>query len=160
MLILNCGGTLNKRYNEVDGNLEVPFDNRALEKILESLNYGYNLAGAVYKDSLEMDINDRKAIANIIMQSSEETFLIIHGTDTMHMTAEFLDEIFDDKKIILTGAMRPFEIDNIEASFNIGMALGYARAGMKSGVYICMSGFIDEYKHLHKNRALGKFELV
>ena len=31
MLILNCGGTFNKRYNVVDGTLEVPYDNRAID---------------------------------------------------------------------------------------------------------------------------------
>lgn len=160
MLILNCGGTFNKRYDAVAGNLQVPYDNSAIEKILESVNYGYNLAGVLYKDSLEMDLSDRKAIANIIMESHEDTFIIIHGTDTMDLTAEFLDEIFEDRKIILTGAMKPFEIDKVEASLNLGIALGYARAEIKNGVYICMSGFIDEYKQLYKNRNLGKFELV
>ncbi len=105
MLILNTGGTLNKRYNLLNGELEVPVDNESVEKILESVDKKYNLAGVVYKDSLEMDSNDRKMLANIIMESTDDTFIIIHGTDTMDITAEFLDEIFDDRKIILVGAI-------------------------------------------------------
>ena len=160
MLILNSGGTFNKRYNKISGELEVPFDNEAIEKILLYVNSEYSLAGVVYKDSLEMDINDRKMLASIIMESTDDTFIIIHGTDTMSMTAEFLDEVFDDRKIILTGSMKPFEIDNIEATLNLGMALGYANSVVENGVYICMSGFVKPWKNIEKNRKSGKFEIV
>jgi L-asparaginase len=160
MLILNSGGTFNKRYNPSNGDLEVPYDNNAIQKILESVNYKYGLAGVVYKDSLDMNMDDRKMLANIIMESSDDTFIIIHGTDTMDMSAEFLDEIFDDKKIILTGAMKPFEIDNIEATLNLGMAIGFSKSLVKNGVYICMNGIIAPWDRVIKNRQLGKFELV
>lgn len=160
MLILNSGGTFNKRYNPINGELEVPYDNRAIEKILESAQESYSIAGVVYKDSLEMDSNDRRILANIIQESTEETFVIVHGTDTMDLTAEFLDEVFDDRKIILTGAMKPFEIDSIEASLNLGMAIGYAQALQERGVYICMSGLVKPWKSIVKNRNIGKFEVV
>jgi len=160
MLILNSGGTLNKRYNPLNGELEIPYDNNIIERILASVDSEYNLAGVVYKDSLEMDMSDRKMLTNIIMESSDDTFVIVHGTDTMDITAEFLSEIFDDRKIVLVGAMNPFEIDNVEASLNIGMALGYAKAIQDSGVYICMSGHVEIWNKLEKNRAKGKFELV
>ena len=160
MLILNSGGTFNKRYNKISGDLEVPFDNEALENILACVDSNYSLAGVVYKDSLEMDINDRKMLANIIMESTEDTFIIVHGTDTISVTSEFLDEVFDDRKIILTGSMKPFEIDNIEATLNLGMALGFASSVIENGVYICMSGFIKPWDKLEKNRKSGKFEIV
>ena len=160
MLILNSGGTFNKRYNKISGDLEVPFDNDALENILASVEPEYSIAGVVYKDSLEMDINDRKMLTSIIMESTEDTFIVVHGTDTISMTAEFLDEVFDNRKIILTGSMRPFEIDNIEATLNLGMALGYANSVIENGVYICMSGFIKPWNELEKNRKSGKFEIV
>ena len=160
MLILNSGGTFNKRYNPRNGELEVPFDNYAVEKILDSFNEEYNLAGVVYKDSLEMDLNDRKMLANIIMESSDDVFIIIHGTDTMHLTAEFLDEIFDDRKIILVGAMKPFEIDNIEATLNLGIALGFSKGSNTNGVYICMNGYVELWNKIEKNKQIGRFELV
>ncbi len=160
MLILNSGGTFNKRYNPLNGELEVPYDNAAIEQILESLDCEYDLAGVMFKDSLDMTIDDRKILVNIIMESKDDTFIIIHGTDTMHLSAEFLSEIFEDRKIILVGAMKPFEIDNIEASLNLGMAIGYAKAINKSGVYICMSGFVEPWKRIEKNKKFGKFELV
>ena len=160
MLILNSGGTFNKRYNEISGELEVPYDNAAIERILYTAKESYNLAGVVYKDSLEMDSNDRRMLADIIRESTEDTFVIVHGTDTMDLTAEFLDEVFDDRKIIITGAMKPFEIDSIEASLNLGMAIGYAKALKEKGVYICMSGLVEPWKDIVKNRNIGKFEVV
>lgn len=160
MLILNCGGTFNKRYNPLNGELEIPYNNEVIDRILRSANFNYDIAGVIYKDSLEMDMNDRKMLANIIMESCDDTFILVHGTDTMSITAEFLSEIFEDRKIILTGAMNPFEIDNIEASLNLGMAIGFAKATVEYGVYICMNGLIEPCKNIVKNRALGKFELV
>lgn len=160
MLILNSGGTFNKRYNEISGELEVPYDNAAIERILYTAQETYNLAGVVYKDSLEMDSNDRRMLADIIRESTDDTFVIVHGTDTMDLSAEFLDEIFDDRKIILTGAMKPFEIDNIEASLNLGMAIGYVKAIEKNGIYICMNGIVAPWQNIVKNKNIGKFEVV
>ena len=160
MLILNSGGTFNKRYNAINGMLEVPFDNIAVEKILQSVDAEYSLAGAVYKDSLEMDADDRAMLANIIRESDETHFIIIHGTDTMEISADFFDEIFEDKIIVLTGAMQPYEIDKIEASLNLGMALGFCKATKDMGVYICMSGLIEKCHTIQKNKIKGKFEVV
>ena len=160
MLILNSGGTFNKRYNMLNGSLEVPYDNYAIETILDSTNSGFNLAGVVYKDSLEMDYDDRKMIANIIGESKEKSFLIVHGTDTMHLTAEFLAEVFEDRTIVITGAMQPFEIDKVEASLNLGISIGFLTASYKEGVYICMSGIVAPWEEIEKNRSIGKFEVV
>jgi len=160
MLILNSGGTFNKRYNPLNGELEIPYDNNAIEKILNSVDLDYDLAGVVYKDSLEMDINDRKMLVNIIMESKDDTFIIVHGTDTIHETAEFLSGIFEDRKIVLTGAMKPFEIDNIEASVNLGISIGFLSAQKDNGVFICMSGHVGMWDKIVKNRTKGKFEIV
>ena len=160
MLILNSGGTFNKRYNKLNGELEVPFDNYAVEEILSYCDAEYNLAGVVYKDSLEMTSDDRKMIANIIMGSEDDTFIIIHGTDTMHITAEFLDEVFDDRKIVLVGAMEPFSINRVEATLNLGIAIGFCKSNKESGVYISMNGYIELWNNIEKNRTLGKFEIV
>lgn len=160
MLILNSGGTFNKRYNKINGNLEVPFDNMAIESILESVDSSYSLAGVVYKDSLEMDSHDRVMLANIIKESTDDSFIIVHGTDTMSLSAEFFDEVFDDRLIILTGAMQPFEIDKVESSLNLGIALGFVQASEKKGIFICMNGLVRPYREVVKNKKKGKFELV
>jgi L-asparaginase len=107
-----------------------------------------------------MDSDDRKMIANIIMESKEDTFVIVHGTDTIHITAEFLDEVFDDRIIIMTGAMKPFEIDSVESSLNLGMAIGFANGNKEKGVYICMNGLVQPWNKIVKNRDKGRFEFV
>jgi L-asparaginase len=160
MLILNSGGTFNKRYNTLNGELEVPYDNFALDEIVKSCDKSFLIAGLIYKDSLEMDAHDRKKFADIISHSDENKFIIIHGTDTMDKSAEFLSEIFSDHVIVLTGAMKPYEIDKTEASFNLGMAIGFAKAVQDYGIYICMNGHVEKWDCLQKNRKLGKFELV
>ncbi len=160
MLILNTGGTFNKIYNKKSGNLDVAFNNNAIERILQTYEAEYDLAGVMYKDSLNMDINDRKILANIIMESKDDKFIVVHGTDTMDESAEFLDAVFEDRKIVFVGAMKPFEIDNVEASFNLGLAIGFLYAQEKNGVYICMSGFVKPWNKIVKNKSLGKFELV
>lgn len=160
MLILNSGGTFNKRYNYLNGELEVPYDNEALKKILSSTGNLYEIAGVIYKDSLEMDSNDRKILARVIMESKEQKFVIVHGTDTMNLSAEFLAEVFDDRVIVLVGAMKPFEVDNIEATLNLGMAIGFAKGVSVSGVYICMNGYAESWNKIVKNTKFGKFELV
>ncbi len=160
MLILNSGGTFNKKYNPLNGELEIPYSNEAIETILKSMDVKYDLAGVIYKDSLDMTMDDRKVLANIIMESKDDIFVIVHGTDTMHLSAEFLAEIFDDRKIVFVGAMKPFEIDNIEASLNLGMAIGFAKAVVQNGVYICMSGYVEQWDKIHKNTKFGKFEVV
>ena len=160
MLILNTGGTFNKRYNPLSGEMEVPFDNLAVEKILSAFTYDVEMAGLIYKDSLDMDMDDRKRMVKIIAASSDTHFIIIHGTDTMDLSAAFLDEVLDDKVIILTGAMVPFEINPVEAAANLSMALGYAKSERDPGVYICMQGSVGRHTELVKNKASGKFELV
>ena len=160
MKILNTGGTFNKRYNELNGEMEVPFDNAALETMMLNFIEPVNMAGVLYKDSLEFTLDDRKMLASIINADEEQVFIVIHGTDTMELTAEFLDTVFEDRIIVLTGAMKPFEIDCIEASVNFGMAVGFAKSCSENGVYICMNGEVKPYKQLTKNRSIGKFEIV
>jgi len=160
MLILNTGGTFNKRYEPLTGKMEVPFDNVAIEKILEKFTYEVELAGVMYKDSHDMEMEDRKIIAKIIAASKDTHFIVVHGTDTMDITASFFAEIFVDRVIILTGAMVPFEVDPVEATANLSMALGYAKAQKEPGIYIAMQGSVEKYDKLQKNRKIGKFELV
>jgi L-asparaginase len=56
--------------------------------------------------------------------------------------------------------MVPFEIDPVEATANLAMALGFAKAEQKPGVYICMQGCIAPHERLVKNKVLGRFELA
>jgi len=164
MKILNTGGTFNKRYDPVLGALEVPFDNEAVEEIIENFAYDVEIAGMIYKDSLEMTQDDRDQLADIIDVDDEEVYVIIHGTDTMDLTAKTLaqrmEEDEEERVIVLTGAMVPYSINKTEASVNLGMALGFAATQPAPGVYICMSGIIAPHDRIRKNKMEGIFEIV
>jgi len=160
MKIMNTGGTFNKRYDPITGDLEVPFDNLAIEEIVKSFSYEVEIAGMLYKDSLEMDDDDRQQLTAIMEADDEEIFVVVHGTDTMHMTAMQLAAYLPDRVIVIVGAMVPYSIDKTEASLNLGMALGFAATQPAKGVYICMSGIIAPYTQIEKNRAEGRFEVV
>ncbi len=160
MKILNTGGTFNKRYNKISGKLEIPYDDLTIRKIVDGFTNSVDTAGVIYKDSLEFTLEDRKTLASVIFEDSEKIFIIVHGTDTMNITAEFLDTIFDDRIIILTGSMSPFEIDPIEASVNLAMAIGYTKLCETNGVYICMGGEVLPWNKIIKNKLSGRFEIV
>lgn len=160
MLILNTGGTFNKRYDPFSGEMRVPYDNAAVEAVLNHFTYEIEMAGVIYKDSLEMDSEDRKMIANIILASPKKKFVVVHGTDTMHLSAAFLDELLEDQVVVFTGAMVPFEIDPVEATANLAMAIGYAKVQEQGGAYICMQGSVLPQSQLAKNKETGKFEIV
>jgi len=160
LLILNTGGTFNKVYNPLKGELEVPKDAKALEAILRYFyNTSYELINIVHKDSLEMNDADRALILHHIEQSLASKVLIVHGTDTMDITARFLSLHVKNKMVLLTGAMVPYSIDGIEATANLSMALGALHVGKDFGIYIAMHGLVAKHNAIFKNREKGIFEL-
>jgi L-asparaginase len=159
MRILNTGGTFNKRYDSIKGELFVPNDNLAVEQIVKSLVIPAPLQGVLYKDSLEMDNHDRSVLAHTIASLDEKIIIVVHGTDTMDLSAEYVARLGLDKVIVFTGAMIPFSIDSLEATANLSMAIGYAQ-NAESGVYIVMQGIMGQYNQVKKNKVAGKFEYV
>ena len=159
ILIVNTGGTFNKRYNPLKGELEVPKDSIALENILKYFyNLKYEIKNIIHKDSLDMLDCDREILVDTIKNSKQDKILIIHGTDTMDKTAEFLEKNITAKTLLITGAMVPFSIDSVEANANFSMALGYLLNANKKGVFIAMHGLVDEHKNIFKNREIGVFQ--
>jgi L-asparaginase len=163
ILIINTGGTFNKVYNELTGTLEVPNNNIAIETLLNrsfKTNKQYELIGMIYKDSLEFTSSDRDLLKKQILDSNYSKVIIIHGTDTIDISAEFLDSFDElkDRTVVFTGAMKPFSIETTEATANFCLAYGFLQSDVKSGVYIAMHGVVAEYKELKKNRRLGVFE--
>lgn len=159
ILIINTGGTFNKRYNPLAGALEVPSDSIALEKILKYFyNLSYELKNIIHKDSLDMLESDRKILVELIKNAPQQKILIVHGTDTMDETAKFLEKHICDKCILLTGAMVPLSIDSVEANANFSMALGFLLNKVSNGVYIAMHGLIQSHESIFKNRKIGVFQ--
>ena len=156
--IINTGGTFNKRYNPLTGELEVPKDSLALDEIISyCYNIDFEVLNIISKDSLEMNDDDRELIVRTIKNCKNKNIIIVHGTDTIDLTAKYLDEKIKDKTIILTGAMLPISINKIEATLNFASAIGFLNANIKNGIYISMHGSVKNYKKLIKNREIGQF---
>lgn len=156
--VINTGGTFNKRYNPIAGELEVPKDSLALDEIIGyCYNIDFEVLNIISKDSLQMNDTDRELIVKTIKDCKNENIIIVHGTDTMDLTALYLDEKIKDKNIVLTGAMIPITINKIEATLNFSTSIGFLNSNIKNGVYISMHGSVKNYKNLVKNREIGQF---
>src|SRR5205085_12019906 len=88
--IFITGGTFDKEYNELNGQLY--FNDSHLP---EMLDLGRNLVPVEIRtlmmvDSLEMTEEDRSLIAEHCRKSKEDKIIITHGTDTMADTAQLL----------------------------------------------------------------------
>ena len=150
--ILNTGGTFNKRYNPLNGELEVASDDLALQDIIKyCYNAEFEIQNIISKDSLDMNDTDRKIIVEHIENSENQNIIIVHGTDTMDLTALYIDKNIKDKKIILFGSMLPFSIEKVEATLNFAQALGFLNANILNGVYISMHGSVKSYKNIYKD---------
>ncbi len=161
ILILNIGGTFNKIYDEINGNLIVPKSNDVIDYILQIAKISnIKVAGLIYKDSLAINKNDRQKLVDYIKISKYKKIIIVHGTDTMNKTALFLSKQITNKHIVITGAMKPFSINPIEATANLLSAVGFIKANKKNNIYISMHGLIKEHTKIIKNRELGVFECL
>ncbi len=159
ILILNTGGTFNKIYDLINGILVVPKGDRAIKKIIKlSKIYDIKVTGIIYKDSLDINNYDRKKLVNYIKKSKFHKIIIVHGTDTINITAKYLSKYIIDKQIILTGSMVPFSINPIEATSNLMNSYGFLKNNNKSDIYISMHGLIEKHKRIKKNKILGVFE--
>ena len=159
ILIINTGGTFNKVYNPLNGDLIVDQTAHAIKEIASKWLCEFEVLNIIGKDSLDMSNHDRLELLATISQSSYERIIIIHGTDTMKLTAEYLADGDCEKCIILTGAMVPYSIDPVEATANLCAAYGYMNALEKEGIYIAMNGVMGNYKKVRKDRKKGKFTL-
>ncbi len=161
ILILNTGGTFNKVYNPINGELEISKKGEALKEILKhQTNLRYDLKNIIHKDSLFITDDDRNKIKEQIINTECNIVIIVHGTDTIDKTADFLSKNIQGKMVILTGTMIPYSINSIEATSNFSMAVGYALSSFHEGVFISMHGMVEEHSKVFKNRQIGEFQRV
>ncbi len=55
-------------------------------------NIDFDVLNIISKDSLEMNDDDRELIVKTIKNCKNQNIIIVHGTDTMDLTAKYLDE--------------------------------------------------------------------
>ncbi|HUH75286.1 MAG TPA: asparaginase domain-containing protein [Chitinophagales bacterium] len=155
--ILVTGGTFDKEYNELRG--ELYFRDTHIHEILElgRTSLDCRVKTLMMIDSMEMTDNDRKYILDSCKHAKENYIIVTHGTDTMEITAQVFGAANLDKTIILTGAMIPYKFGSSDGLFNMGCALAYVQV-LPKGVYVAMQGHYFLWNNVTKNRAGGFFE--
>ena len=156
--VFTCGGTFEKVYSPISG--ELSFKDSCLPTIIKRsrITLKVDFEELFFKDSLDMDDNDRLTIAHKINLEPIKNIVVIHGTDTMVQTAQTIKEhTSQDKVIVITGAMLPFSIKESDAMFNFGGAFVAAQT-MESGVWISINGQIFKSDNVEKNKIKGIFE--
>ena len=155
--IFITGGTFDKEYNEITGQLY--FNDTHMNDLLElgRCKLPVEIRTLMMIDSLEMTDHDRELIAHQFIHCEEEMIVITHGTDTMSVTAKLLAEKVKNKTVILTGAMIPIKFGSSDGLFNLGSALAFAQT-LSHGVYVAMNGRYFNWDNVRKNKETGMFE--
>jgi len=156
LTILTTGGTIDKTYDEFQGTLRN--SHTVLDVILDSLRIPdlfVRHVEVMHKDSLDMTEEDREIITKAVCDAAPRSdgIVILHGTDTLSETGEYLCRECRDLEIpvILTGAMRPYEFRDTDAIQNVTEALLAARL-FGDGVHVAMHNRVLSFPGVIKDR--------
>lgn len=154
--IFVTGGTFDKEYNELTG--ELYFKETHLHEMLGlgRCRTDLQIRTLMMTDSLSMTEQDRKIILHNCQKASEDRIIITHGTDTMVDTASLLARANLEKTIVLTGAMIPYKFGSSDGLFNLGSAIAFAQT-LPYGVYIAMNGKCFCADRVRKDKKTGEF---
>jgi L-asparaginase len=155
--IFVTGGTFDKEYNELSGELFFQDSHIADMLRLGRCRLEVAVETLLMIDSLEMTGEHRRMILDRCTHARERRIVITHGTDSMQETAAVLGNGIADKTIVLTGAMVPYTFGSSDGIFNLGTALAFAQT-LPPGVYVAMNGKYFAWHSVRKNRELGIFE--
>lgn len=157
--IFITGGTFDKEYNELTGQLY--FNDTHLHDLLElgRCRVDTEIRTLMMVDSLEMTNEDRELIVHQCLHCEEDKIVLTHGTDTMSETAKVIAQKVTNKTIVLTGAMIPIKFGSSDGLFNLGSALAFAQC-LPPGVYVAMNGRYFTWDNVRKNKQTGMFEEI
>jgi L-asparaginase len=159
--LISTGGTIEKTYDEFAGVLGNHVS--VLDVMLASLR----LEGAeivrvplMNKDSLEMSERDHTLIARTAMAMAEahDGVLIVHGTDRLTVTGERIYAETSEPlvPIVLTGAIRPYQLRQTDAIQNLTEAL-LAVQLLAPGIYVAIHNAVLSFPGVIKDHKLGTF---
>lgn len=164
--LITTGGTIEKTYDEQTGELV----NRGsiIRRMLGRLRLEdtrITTLDLLSKDSLHMTDDDRGRIVDAVRFAEKDTdgIVVLHGTDTLCVTGELLAVQIPSPRvpIVLTGAMRPFEMKRSDALQNLTEALFAAgnveRGGLTPGIYCVAHGRALRFPGVKKDRVRGTF---
>jgi len=173
--IITTGGTIEKTYDEQTGRLE----NRRsiLPRMLRRLRLNttkVNVFELMSKDSLEMTDADRDRIVEVVRATGAADasanaapnddaaqtsgVVVLHGTDTLGKTGDALAASIPTPRfpIVLTGAMRPYEMVRSDALQNLTEAI-FATGVLDPGVWCVAHGSALRFPGVRKDADLGGF---
>ncbi len=160
--VLTTGGTIEKTYDEVEGSIGNK-ESVIKESILSKIRLPHTNVDVKYimnKDSLEMDDQDREIILQAIRRfaSYGNPLIIIHGTDTMSLSAKYCFEKNPkiEVPVIFTGAMKPLGFSDSDAFQNTIEALAVAKV-LPAGYYISFHNQVFEVPNVEKDKQLRTF---
>lgn len=153
------GGTFDKEYNELNGQLF--FKDTHVNEMLKlgRAKAPIEIRTLMMIDSIDLTDEDREIIAQHCVKSEDDKIIITHGTDTMVETAAVIAQKVKDKTIVLTGAMIPYKFGSSDGLFNLGSAIAFVQT-LPAGVYISMNGRIFTWDNCRKNKKIGEFEEI
>lgn len=157
--VFTTGGTIDKVYFDAKSEYEV--GDPQIAEILQAVGVGFDweVQTLLRKDSLDLDEEDRTAIAAAIHACPCRHVMVTHGTDTMVETARTVESYgpLGDKTVVFVGSLSPARFKGSDAEFNIGFAVAAAQI-LSPGVYVAMNGRVFPAKDVQKNRAANRFE--
>jgi L-asparaginase len=162
--LISTGGTIEKTYDELDGRL---VNGRSvLDVMLSKLQLrGVEITRVplMNKDSLDMTEEDHASIGNAacLNGQSHDGVVIVHGTDRLAQTGEAVAASCSAlaAPVVLTGAMRPFEMHNSDAMQNLTEALLAAQL-LPPGVYVAMHNRVLSFPGVVKDYDTRTFRRV
>lgn len=159
--ILSTGGTIEKTYNELEGVLTNEIS--VLDVMLSQLELGgveLERFALMNKDSLDMTPADHKLIAVTALAKASEFdgVIVVHGTDRLADSGACIYELDSSPRvpIVLTGAMRPYEMRSTDALQNLTEALLGVQLA-PPGVYVAMHNKLLAFPGVEKDRKRGTF---
>ena len=163
IIVITTGGTIEKTFDERTGSLENrgSIIRRMLRRIrLEDTET--RIVELMSKDSLLMNDADRErivaAVKDALAAPGLSGVVILHGTDTLDRTGEALHAAIGVPAVpvVLTGAMRPFEMKRSDALQNLTEAL-FAVGVLDPGVFCVAHGRALRFPGVVKDRSRSTF---
>ena len=156
VVIASTGGTGEQPYGELGGVLSNQIN--VLDVLLAQLELDgveVSRVSLMNKDSLDMTEEDLESVVASVRAGLEEHdgVVVVHGTDRLADTGHLLHERLSapGKPVVLTGAMRPFELRQTDAIQNITEAL-LAIQLLEPGIWCVMHNKAMRFPGVRKDR--------
>ncbi len=160
LTLISTGGTIEKTYQSRSG--ELRNETSVLDHMLEQLRLPemrIERIRLMNKDSLEMDADDHLGIAKAAYGATQhcDGVVVVHGTDRLADSGDAIHQQgAPSVPVVLTGAMRPYELRDTDAMQNLTEAFAVVRL-LTPGVYVAMHNKVLTFPDVVKDHDAGTF---